>query len=244
MLERDFFTRIDRYFRREDTILARVLKSVSPDTGDEYRHGSPKRIAEVLISAPLAVVTLPLLSTLALAKKIEDRGSAFYIQKRIGQGGQLRSVVKIRCMRESADSDMWANLHNASVLGETHDSRNTRLGSFMRRFELEELPQLWQVMMGQLSLVEIRSAPQYVFEYLQEKRPDIVGKWRNAYFDGKPGLFSLNSAVNPSRKDDTKRYLCDAFYAEKANLGLDLFILYRTGMRMFQKLLSLKKNTK
>lgn len=236
MGERDFATQIDRYFRREDTILTKVLRYVSPKSGKEYRGGSFKRITDTVFATPLALATLPLVTALSLVTKLEDGGSAFYIQNRIGRDGETVPVIKVRCMRMGADSDVRASLTNASVFGEENDPRNTRFGSFMRKFELEELPQLWQVAFGQLSLIDIRSAPQYVIDYIREERFYTYKEWKKAYLEGKPGLFSLNSAMNEQRKNDLKRHHYDLLYSRRASLGLDLFILYRTGVRMLRRL--------
>lgn len=233
----DFRTRVDQYLRREDTYLARALRAVCPFEGEEYRESGDKRFIEVLIATPMAVSTLPVAGALALAVKLEDGGSCFYVQKRVDGDDDEFPVVKIRCMREDADTDIWAALHNATIYGESEDPRNTNLGSFMRQYELEELPQLWQVVQGKLSLIDIRAAAKYVMDYVEENRPNTFHEWKEAYYVNRPGLFSLNSAVNPSRKNDLRRHHYDLLYAKKASLGLDLFILYRTGLKMSEKLL-------
>lgn len=238
MSERTFATHIDRYLRRDDTILAHAIQKLSSAQGRSYRESKIKRAFEVVITVPLAIATLPLTATLAAAKKIEDGGSCFYIQERLDYKRETIGVVKIRCMKDGADKDLGANLKNAVKLGEDKDPRNTRLGGLMRKFELEELPQLWQIVKGDLSLVDIRSAPKYVFDHLHQECPGWVDEWQEAYYSGKPGVFSLNSAVNNRRKDDARRYHLDMLYARKANLGLDLFILYRTGLRMIDKITS------
>lgn len=227
---------IENYLRREDTLLARTLKHLSPKEGRPYRESGLRRAMELGLATPAALATLPLVGLLSLIAKLQDGGTFFYVQDRVGKEGKIIPVVKIRCMKMDADSDIWASLTNASVFGKENDPRNTRLGSFMRKFELEELPQLWQVMRGDLSLIDIRSAPQYVVDYIQRERPCVFDEWEKAYQDGKPGLFSLNSAVNTKRKDDLKRHHYDLLYSRRASLGLDLFILYRTGVRMLRRL--------
>jgi lipopolysaccharide/colanic/teichoic acid biosynthesis glycosyltransferase len=234
--EAPFRTRVDRYFRREDTALAEALKTVCPLEGEEYRNCKAKRVTGVLIAAPIAAVTAPVVGILALAAKVEDGGSSFYIQERVMGEDKTVPVAKIRCMKEGSDNDTWAALRNAVIYGEAKDPRNTRLGRFMRQYELEELPQVWQVMKGQLALVDIRATARYVIDYIKKERPESFGEWWKAYISGKPGLFSLNTAVSEKRKDDRKRHHLDIFYSRKASLGLDLFILYRTGVRMWLKL--------
>lgn len=211
-----------------------MLKKLSPQ-GQEYRQGSLKRVTEVILATPPAIAALPVIGALALAKKGEDGGNAFYVQERVGKGGKPVPLVKIRSMRVHADADGRANQTNASRFDPENDPRNTRLGRFMRRYELEELPQLWQVVVGQLSLVDIRSAPQYVFDYLRDARPHTFAEWESAYFSGTPGLFSLNAAVNPQRKDDRKRHHYDMLYARKASLGLNCYIIFRCIARVVEK---------
>jgi lipopolysaccharide/colanic/teichoic acid biosynthesis glycosyltransferase len=229
---KEFGARVDRYLRREDTCLARFLKTVSPGVGREYRLSPQKRIVELVIVTPIAVITLPVMGILAIAKRLEDGGSAFYVQERIS-GDKTVPVVKIRCMVEGADKDEQVNIYNAAAYKKECDPRNTRLGRFMRRYELEELPQLWQVIAGQLSLVDFRAAPRYVFEFIEKVRPTTFGEWESAYREGRrPGIFSLTSAASDERKDIRKCNHYDLLYARKASLGLDLYILCRTAARM------------
>lgn len=234
MKERSLPERVDRYLRREDTRLALTLKKLSPQ-GRAFRQSHLKCFTEVALATLPAIVALPFIGALALAKKAEDGGSAFYVQKRVGEGGKPVPLVKIRSMRVNADADARANQTNASRFDPENDPRNTRLGRFMRRYELEELPQLWQVVVGQLSLVDIRSAPQYVFDYLRDARPHTFAEWESAYFSGRPGLFNLNAAVNSRRKDDRKRHHYDMLYARKASLGLSYYIIFRCITRVVEK---------
>ncbi len=86
-----------------------------------------------------------------------------------------------------------------------------------------------------MSLVDIRIMSASGFKIIQENKPNIYERWEKDYFSGIPGLFSLNSAINPDRKNIFKRLRLDIFYAEHASLGLDLYILYRTSLRMVRK---------
>lgn len=239
MIERrSLRTRIDRYLRREDTILAKSLHAVCSHEGQKYRNCTKKRVAEVVIVSPIAVVTLPLLGVLALMAKKEDGGSAFYVHNRIGKDRRPVPLVKIRCMKKDADKEPWAETHERNqTVGEAGDPRNTKLGRFMRQYELEELPQLWQVILGTIALVDIRAVTQEAADHMKILMGEFAyNEWEIAYLKGRPGLFSLNSAINNHRKHDALRKPLDLLYAEKASLGLDLFILYRTGLRMAEKL--------
>lgn len=231
MRERGPLVGLDRYFRREDTLLATALNKISPHCGQDYIDSSRKRVAELAITIPPAILALPVIVALAAAAKIEDGGSFFYVDQRLGRDQRPFPVIKIRSMRKGSDNAM-VNLLNAERFSAGGDPRNTRVGRFMRRHELEELPELFQVIRGYLSLVGIRAAPQYVFDYLEKIRARTFDRWKEAYFSGRPGLVSLNASMNPNHKDNRRRYHYDVFYAKRASLGLDLYILYRAARKV------------
>ena len=116
------------------------------------------------------------------------------------------------------------------------DPRNTQLGKKMRAFELEELPQLLQVLKGDISLIDIRAISQGAINRIEANRPENFEVWRKAYDAGKPGLLNLNAAINPRRKDVLTRLHYDMLYAKKASLGLDLYIIFKTAGRLLKKL--------
>lgn len=235
MPERNFRTRVDRWLRREDTFLAKSLRTISPKTGAEYRRSTAKRVSEYVIIAPIAPIAAAAVGVLAALAKAEDRGPAFYKQKRLGKDGNVFDLIKIRCMKTGADQEPWSITHERNAR-EADDHRNTRIGKVMRAVEAEELPQLAQVLTGDMSLVDVRAIAPYARDYMQEELNEKkFARWDQARAEGKPGLFSLNSAMNNERKNDLKRDHYDRLYARKASLGLDLFVLYRMGLRMSEK---------
>ncbi|MDD5147244.1 MAG: sugar transferase [Candidatus Daviesbacteria bacterium] len=222
-----FTHQIDRYLRRQDSTPARILRLLSTTTGADYRQSRWKRALDLSVSIPASLVSIPIVTVLAIAKKIEDGGSMFFTQERLSRERGI-GVVKIRCMVSNCDAGI-VNLEIGGGKSPSEDPRNTRLGSFMRRHQLEELPQLSQVALGQLSIIGIRAAPPYVFGFLQNCWPEEKYKrWREFYFRGTPGLSGLNQILGPSVKDDRRRYRLDAFYAEHASLGFDCYLLWRT----------------
>ena len=227
-------TRVDRYLRKEDTLLAKAIKGVCSLQGKEYRNGRFKRGFEFVITTPVAVLTIPVSQILGMAAKMEDGESMFFLQERVGKGGEPVKIVKIRTMKNGFEA-AERSLANASKFEPEDDPRNTRLGQKIRAYEIDEFPQFLQVLKGEISLVDIRSAPQYVIDFIKEKRPDTFDEWYKAYQEGTPGLLSLRSALSNERKNDLKRHHYDVLYARKASLGLDLFIIYRTGLRMLRK---------
>src|SRR5262249_15067171 len=104
-----------------------------------------KRIFDVVIAVLGLVVLSPLFLITALAIKIDGPGSIFFKQQRIGRGGARFEIIKFRTMRPRAER--WQSITTS------HDQRVTRVGRFLRRHKIDELPQLWNVILGQMSLV-------------------------------------------------------------------------------------------
>jgi len=234
MLER-FAHNIDKYLRREDSFVAKGFKVLSPEVGESYRSDLPaKRISEVSLALPAAIASLPIVGILALSAKLEDGGSAFFVHRRIGRNGKPLKIVKIRCMQVDAEASENEVIRDP-ISEPEKDPRCTNLGRFMRKFELEELPQLWQVLKGELSLVGIRAVPQNVVDYTNRESPQLSANWREAYQSAKPGLFSLSAAANPQRKNDLRRLRYDLLYSRKKGLGLDFYIVTRATTRLLSK---------
>ncbi len=229
-----FATRVDRYLRREDTGLARAINCVCSLRGTEWRNSKFKERFELVITTPVAVMSIPATAMLGVAAKLEDGGSMFFVHERVGQGGEPIGLVKIRTMEPGSDSPESA-LANTSKHEPEDDPRNTKLGKTIRAYELDEFPQFLQILKGDISLIDIRCITQYAIDNIKKNRPTTFEEWNEAYLAGKPGLLNLHSAVNKHRKDDLKRHHYDMLYARKASLGLDLFIIYRISLRMFRK---------
>lgn len=227
--------KIDRYFRREDTLIAGVLKRVFPLEGSDYRHSNFKKRADAVMATPVLVAAVPVIVGLCAAVKIEDGAPCLYKQKRLGSKGEI-IIDKIRCMVVGADKDK-RRAYDDEVLktGPHGDPRCTKVGRFMRQFELEELPQLWSVVKGEMALTDFRAVNTETIANYRQVWPDrMFKKWSEAYFAGRPGLFSLWAMARRS-KDDRRRFHADILYAEKASLGLDLYIRFRTTAQIVKK---------
>jgi exopolysaccharide biosynthesis polyprenyl glycosylphosphotransferase len=150
-----------------------------------------KRTMDVVISALVLLVLLPLFLVAALAIKLDSRGPVFFRQCRIGVGGREFSIVKLRTMVPDADDqkDLVAHLNkhvrDARMFKIRDDPRITRVGRLLRRASLDELPQLWNVLRGQMSLVGPRplipSEDEHVREWARDRlslKPGITGLWQ------------------------------------------------------------------
>ncbi|OGK15772.1 hypothetical protein A2774_03670 [Candidatus Roizmanbacteria bacterium RIFCSPHIGHO2_01_FULL_39_12c] len=236
----------DKYFRREDTLLSELLKIVNSKRGEKYLNGKSRRALELSVSIPASIVSAPIIGVLGLMKKLEDGGTAFFVQQRLGKNSMTDSigVVKIRCMHENSDLQ-GGNIDMARKLEPENDPRNTNLGKFMRKYQLEELPQLMQVVLGQLSLIGIRATPLYGLKYLQENwKPERYEKFIELYKLSGGSLVDIQTVLSSdfTKKGERAGFHSYSFYAENANLGLDLYLLWRTFLKLGRLSAKLKRS--
>jgi Undecaprenyl-phosphate glucose phosphotransferase len=183
-----------------------------------------KRTMDIVLSAGGLVVLAVMLPFIALAIWLEDRGPIFYTQERMGLDGRLFRILKFRSMRvnaEDATGAVWAT---------EGDARRTRVGAFLRSTSLDEVPQLVNILMGDMSLVGPRpERPEFVREF-KEKFPQYMLRHRV-----KAGLTGW-AQVHGWRGNTSlqKRIEYDLYYIENWSLALDLQILWRTATRSFR----------
>ncbi|HEX5461547.1 MAG TPA: sugar transferase [Steroidobacteraceae bacterium] len=195
--------------------------------------GSPyaamKRALDVFGAIVLAAVFSPLILAIVILAMIRrERGSLIYKHRRIGRDGRAFECLKFRTMvpnaeqalRELLDRDPaikaeWVRDHKLRC-----DPRVTRLGRFLRRTSLDELPQLWNVLRGEMSLVGPRPVV----------REELLRYGRNvrAYLSAKPGITGLWQVKGRNHTDYRRRVALDTYYARNQNLLLDLYILFKT----------------
>lgn len=200
--------RLDRTLRRDDSLAARLVRLISPERGTAYGHSRLKRALDVAVALPLLAATLPLIALVAaLNRLLYPVSPAFFRQRRVGHGGSL-PIMKVRTMA-----------------GRNH----TRLGRPLRRYYLDELPQLAQVLRGDLSAVGIRILPEEIVTGLAGVwSPERYARWRAMYGEAPLGLTGLHQVSRRHGKEDARRYHRDMFYARHASLGFDLYLLWRT----------------
>ena len=122
------------------------------------------RLLDIIFSILGIIILLPLFLIICLIIKADSKGGCFFIQERIGKGGKPFGIMKFRTMRCGADAD------GLLTIG-THDRRITRVGSFLRKTKIDELPQLWNVLKGEMSIVGPRpEVEKYVLLYTEEQR--------------------------------------------------------------------------
>lgn len=194
--------------------------------GQGFRRDPLRRITSRLLdlTGSLAVLALtwPLIVLTALALKIQDgwRAPVFYWQRRVGFAGRTFNVIKFRSMRVDAESDGQARWAQA------RDPRITRVGSLIRKTRIDELPQLLNVVRGQMSLVGPRpERPQFVAE-LSERLPYYVE--RHCVKPGITGWAQLCYPYGSSEQDSLEKLQYDLYYVKNNSLLFDLTILLQT----------------
>ena len=179
-----------------------------------------KRIADILISVLGLAFLLALLPFVALAIYLESPGPIFYSQDRVGRAGQTFQLIKLRSMAPDAEQDgqpRWA---------QENDKRATRVGRFLRRTRLDELPQCLNVLRGEMSLIGPRpERPEFVAE-LQKRIPFY--RSRLAVRPGLTGWAQVNYHYGSSVEDALAKLQYDLYYIKHQSLYLDLLILLKT----------------
>ncbi len=183
-----------------------------------------KRAMDVLVSTLGLVLLSPLLLLIAAAIRLDSHGSVLFRQTRVGRDGRPFTCYKFRSMVEGADEEREALLDQNEATGPIFKMRNdprlTRVGRWLRRASLDELPQLWNVLRGDMSLVGPRPA---MPEELAGYQP-----WHRRRLEIAPGLTGLWQVSGRSELTFDEMVMLDLYYAENWSIGLDLRILLRT----------------
>jgi exopolysaccharide biosynthesis polyprenyl glycosylphosphotransferase len=199
-------------------VVGAPLIDIYPDAMDIWQQNT-KRIMDVLVSLGSMIFLAPVMLILAAIIKIGDRGDVFYAQMRVGKGGVPFSLFKFRSMGEDAEP-------NGPALSSDNDTRITPFGRIMRKWRIDELPQFWNVLKGEMSLIGPRPERQHFINQMSVIAPQVKHLQRV-----KPGLTSLGMvkygyAQNVEEMIDRLKY--DIIYIEKRSLGLDFKIFLYT----------------
>ena len=179
-----------------------------------------KRSFDVFISLLLLLLTGPVILIFALLVKLESKGDAFFKQERVGLYGQKFNILKLRSMRADAE------VAGKAVWAAENDPRITRVGSFIRKVRIDELPQAWSVLKGEMSFVGPRpERPQFVDD-LQTKMPFYAE--RHMVKPGITGWAQINYPYGASIEDSRHKLEYDLYYAKNYTPFLDLLILLQT----------------
>jgi exopolysaccharide biosynthesis polyprenyl glycosylphosphotransferase len=179
-----------------------------------------KRAFDIVMSSLLLLLASPIMLLTAIAIKLDSRGPLIYRQERVGLGGRPFMCLKFRSMRVDAEKDgvaRWAT---------KNDSRVTRVGAFIRKCRIDELPQLISVLRGEMSLVGPRPERPSFVQQLQAEIPfyDI----RHSVKPGVTGWAQVRYSYGASVEDARRKHQFDLYYVKNHSLFLDLLVLVET----------------
>ena len=178
-----------------------------------------QRALDLLIAVPAALVTAPAVVLLALAIRLESPGHPLYTQTRVGMDGELFEIYKLRTMVRGAE------FTGAGLAIQAGDDRITRVGALLRRYSLDELPNLWNVVRGEMSIVGPRpTLAAQVEQYTARQRGRLAVK---------PGMTGWAQVNGRASLPWPERIELDLWYVEHRSLWLDVRILARTVRMVF-----------
>jgi len=214
----------DFYERLTGRVFASELRPSQLVFADGYRVVSTtlwaKRLLDVVGSAVGLVLAAPLMALTALAIKLESRGPVLYSQERVGAFGRPFSIYKFRSMRVDAEAD------GLPKFAAENDARVTRVGKFIRRTRIDELPQLWNVLVGDMSLVGPRPERPAFVEQLEERIPYF--HQRLFVKPGVTGHAQVRCRYCSVIEDHQEKLEHDLFYIKNVSIFFDISILVDT----------------
>ncbi|HYY33054.1 MAG TPA: sugar transferase [Gaiellaceae bacterium] len=184
------------------------------------RYELAKRAFDLTVASSVGVLAAPLLGAIAAAIKFESRGPLFFRQERIGRHGRPFEIVKFRTLVDSPPGEP------ADYLISKSDPRITRVGAFLRRWSLDELPQVWNVLRGDMSIVGPRPTLRYQVERyddFQRRRLEVL-----------PGVTGWAQVSGRNELSWPERIKLDVWYVDHRSFSLDLSIVAATVKTLFQ----------
>lgn len=231
-----------RFWKKVKERISKEQKPVNEEIANV--HNSPsafsKRVFDIIFSALLMIILSPLFLLVMIAIKIESRGPIFYISKRAGRGYNIFNFYKFRTMVAEANDRItdFSHLNLYNPLKENgpvfikidNDPRITRIGAFLRKCSLDELPQLWNVFRGDMSLVGNRPLPLY------EAATLTTDEWAKRFMApaGITGLWQIKKK-RQKKMTAEERISLDINYANNSNFLFDLWIMANTPSAVIQR---------
>jgi lipopolysaccharide/colanic/teichoic acid biosynthesis glycosyltransferase len=187
----------------------------------EGSHASGRSVTEIVLTLLLLIPAVPIILVAASLVRLSSRGPIFYLQRRVGQHGQIYTLYKIRTMFHDCErftGPRWAS---------AGDPRITLVGRWLRRFHVDELPQLWNVLRGEMSLVGPRPERPEIADHLERLIPGY--RQRLAVRPGLTGLAQVQLPPDCDLASVRAKLAYDLYYVQNANSSLDMRILACTG---------------
>lgn len=192
--------------------------------GDGFNQGAwrtaVKRVFDIVSSTVLFVVASPIMLVTAVLIKLESPGAVYYRQERVGQNGRTFEVIKFRSMRNDAEKD------GRPVWAQANDARVTRVGAVIRKLRIDELPQIFNVLKGEMSLVGPRPERPFFVEQLTQEIPFYA--LRHSVKPGVTGWAQVRYPYGATVEDSQEKLQFDLYYVKNHTLFLDLVVLMET----------------
>jgi lipopolysaccharide/colanic/teichoic acid biosynthesis glycosyltransferase len=201
-----------------------IVDNLATQEATVYEHG--KRLFDLLCAAVFAVPTLLLAPFVALIVWVEDRGPVLYRQARLGKGGRVFSIVKFRTMRVDAEK-------SGAAFAQQDDPRVTRVGRFLRATRLDELPQIWNILRGEMSFVGPRPERPEVEAELAKSIP--LFPVRHLARPGLTGWAQVSAPYAATREDHLLKLRHDLYYLKYRSLALDVAIVLKTAYSVLKR---------
>lgn len=179
-----------------------------------------KRVVSTFISLVCLIITAPIMAIAAIAIRLDSPGPIIFRQKRVGEGGRLFTLYKFRTMVDGVEKD--ENFRPAEKI----DGRFTRVGAWLRRTRIDELPQLINILRGDMHFVGPRPFVENQEQECLEKIPFYRQRW--SVKPGATGWAQVNRGYCATIEDNTEKLAYDLFYIKNISIGLDLLILFKT----------------
>ena len=181
-------------------------------------YGHLKRLMDVVISAMALILSLPILILAAVAIRLDSRGPVLFVQNRIGQRGNTFRILKLRTMANGSESEGKTTVKN--------DARLTRIGKWLRQIRIDEIPQLWNVLKGDMSIVGPR--PEWTVCVENYENQIHCYHLRHLVKPGITGWAQVNYPYGEGIEDARKKLAFDLFYISNASLIMDFCIILKT----------------
>jgi len=212
-------------FNKTNQIFGLPLIEISPDPMPIWEKVA-KRGMDIVISLLCIGLTIPLTLLIIVFIKLDSPGPAIYKQQRVGRFGKLFTIYKFRTMYEDAEK------HSGPVWADENDPRITKVGYWLRKLRLDEIPQCWNVLKGEMSLVGPRPERPYFVEKFKKQIPLYVRRMRVR--PGITGWAQVKWKYDASLEDVEEKIKYDLFYVENISLRMDFKILINTAMTIIR----------
>ncbi|MEO0253758.1 MAG: sugar transferase, partial [candidate division WOR-3 bacterium] len=184
-----------------------------------------KRAFDLFFSLFIIILTLPIMAIIAILIKIQDKGPVFYLQERVGQDGKIFKLIKFRTMKVGADKEEKPKFTTPD------DPRVTKIGRFLRKYSLDELPQFFNVLKGDMSVVGPRPERPYFVEKFSKEIPRYLERHR--FKSGITGWAQVNGLRGDTPIDERVRY--DLYYINNWSIWFDIKIIIKTILTFFSQ---------